>query len=195
MGIERAEAIRQPAESVDECDTKEHSALPRATSLKGEAEFPPGVQYYSSKNMIKISGKNKIYVFALFVFILVIGFVFCLYQKKDTKQPIAETSIQKIENEYAVEIDGATYKIMMPENSTAYDLMSALKDNGKLTFSEKEYAGMGKFIEEINGIKNDVGKNTFWLYYINNAPAQAGISNYVLKPGDIITWKYEEAKF
>jgi hypothetical protein len=58
-------------------------------------------------------------------------------------------------------------------------------------FSTKNYPGMGQFVEEINGIKNDFKQNKYWIYYINNKSAIAGISQYIIQQGDIIEWKYE----
>ena len=67
--------------------------------------------------------------------------------------------------------------------------MEKLKSEGKINFVEKNYTGMGKFIESINGIKNGE-KN--WIYYVNGQKANIGVSNYKIKNGDIVSWKYEK---
>ena len=87
------------------------------------------------------------------------------------------------------------YEIAMPQNSTVYELMNLLKQQGDFDFQGKESSGLGFFVEEINGVKNNPTENTFWIYYINNKPAEVGISNYILKPNDIINWKYEKPQF
>jgi hypothetical protein len=87
------------------------------------------------------------------------------------------------------------YEIKMKEGSTVYDLMAGLKERGDFDFKGVGSSGLGFFVEEINGIKNNPGNNTYWLYYINDKPASVGISNYKLMPGDIITWKYEKPEF
>ena len=51
---------------------------------------------------------------------------------------------------------------------------------------------MGKFIETINGVKGNGDQN--WIYYVNGQKAQVGVSNYKIKPGDVVSWKYEENK-
>ncbi len=67
--------------------------------------------------------------------------------------------------------------------------MNKLRSEGKIKFTEKNYIGMGKFIETINDIKNNGEKN--WIYYVNGKKAQVGVSNYKIKTGDIVSWKYE----
>jgi len=66
--------------------------------------------------------------------------------------------------------------------------MNQMQNESKIAFKDKTYAGMGKFIEEINGKKNGE-KN--WIYYVNNIKANIGISNYKIKSGDVVSWKYE----
>lgn len=89
---------------------------------------------------------------------------------------------------------GKTYEVSyadeIPGQITVYDFMSKLKDEGKITFTEKNYIGMGKFIISINGIKNSGEQN--WIYYVNGKKAQVGVSNYKINQGDIISWKYEK---
>jgi hypothetical protein len=84
-----------------------------------------------------------------------------------------------------------TYKANIKEGATLYDAMSniqSVKDNN-FTFSGKEFPSLGFFVEEINGIKYGSGK--YWLYYVNGKEASVGVSKYVLKEGDIISWKQE----
>ena len=71
--------------------------------------------------------------------------------------------------------------------------MSQLRNEGKINFTEKNYAGMGKFIETINGVKGNGGQN--WIYYVNGKEAQVGVSNYKINPGDVVSWKYEKSNY
>ncbi len=87
------------------------------------------------------------------------------------------------------------YNIEIPEGSTGYDLMQSASTQSNFTFSAKNFPGLGYFIEEINGQKNDHMKGIYWIYYINGEKAKVGISNYLLTNGDIIEWKYENEKF
>lgn len=91
-------------------------------------------------------------------------------------------------------IDGVEYRTTMEVGSSVYDLMNELKEQGKIDFKSSDYSGMGFFITEINGVKNDpAGKN--WLYYVNGQPAQVGVSYYKFKNNDTIEWKYEKKSF
>lgn len=111
-------------------------------------------------------------------------------------EPLTTTTLENIKQiETTIEINGEIHKLNLPEQSTAYDAMKNLIETKKITASIKEYSGMGKFVEEINGIKNDTQTGKYWIYYINNSPAKVGISAYILKPNDKITWKYEHSKF
>jgi len=97
-------------------------------------------------------------------------------------------------------INGAKYEAAVKPGSSVYDLMNLLKMERKIDFSGKDYAGLGFFVEAINGVKNNpaglpaqAGKN--WLYYVNGKPAPVGVSNYIIKANDIIEWKYENKSF
>lgn len=95
---------------------------------------------------------------------------------------------------FSMVVDGIKLESRAPVDSTVYDLMNILKEKNKISFSGKNYPDLGFFVEEINGIKNNLlGKN--WVYYINGQPARMGISNYKLKNNDIIEWKYEKKSF
>jgi hypothetical protein len=91
-------------------------------------------------------------------------------------------------------INGKAIKTQAPAGSSVYDLMVKMQNENKIKFNGKTYPDLGFFVEEINGLKNNlIGEN--WLYYVNGRPAQVGISNYKLKQGDIIEWKYEDKNF
>lgn len=68
-----------------------------------------------------------------------------------------------------------------------YDALVLAKEVQKITFSGKNYSGLGFFITDIGSLHSGNGKNLF--YYINNKEASVGVSSYFLKDGDIIEWK------
>jgi len=91
-------------------------------------------------------------------------------------------------------IGGVKLETEIKIGDSAYDLMENLKSENKINFFGRNYPGLGFFVEEINGVKNNPsGEN--WIYYVNGEPAPVGISNYILKNNDIIEWKYEEKFF
>ncbi|MFA6324851.1 MAG: DUF4430 domain-containing protein [Candidatus Paceibacterota bacterium] len=85
-------------------------------------------------------------------------------------------------------INDTKYEIEIKEEISVYDLMTELQNEGEITFKDKNYSGMGKFIEEINNIKNG---EKYWIYYVNDKKAEIGVSNYKINNGDIVSWKYE----
>jgi hypothetical protein len=90
-----------------------------------------------------------------------------------------------------LEIDGSTYKSeLLQKETTVYDLMDQLRKEGKINFKEKNYAGIGKFIDEINGVRGDGER--YWIYYVNEVEATVGVSDYKVKTGDVISWKYQK---
>lgn len=92
-----------------------------------------------------------------------------------------------------LEINKLRYKDDVATEISVYDFMSKLRSERKINFTEKNYIGMGKFIVSINGIKGNGDEN--WIYYVNGIEAQVGVSNYKIKSGDIVSWKYEKANF
>src|SRR3989338_10034656 len=79
------------------------------------------------------------------------------------------------------------------DSASVYDFMHRLRKEGKISFVEKNYMGMGKFIVAINGVKGNGDKN--WIYYVNGKKAQTGVSNYKLKLGDVVSWKLEKFSY
>jgi len=81
-----------------------------------------------------------------------------------------------------------SYSVKTEEGVSVYDVMKDAESDG-FSFEGKEYPSMGFFVEKINEIKN--GEGGYWIYYVNGIKASVGISNYIIKDGDIINWKFE----
>lgn len=115
-----------------------------------------------------------------------------------TKNENPTSSIQiPDQNQIAVTIiiNNQTYPLNLPEKSTAYAAMVQLVADKKITVVFKEFSGLGYFVDEVDGVKTDGQSGKYWIYYLNGKPAQIGISNYILKNNDLITWKYEVPQF
>ncbi len=86
---------------------------------------------------------------------------------------------------------GNEYKTEIKTKSSVYEAMKKIEEENINTFSFKyrETPGLGYFITEINNTKGKPGK--YWIYYINGVEASVGVSNYILKEGDIIKWSQE----
>lgn len=112
--------------------------------------------------------------------------------KKEAPAPTSTVEERGVDKgvETTFVINGQAYPLQVLEGTSVYHAMKIL-DGNKITVDFKSYSGLGHFVEGINGQTSDTIKGKYWIYYINGAKAQVGISNYFLKSNDIITWKYE----
>ncbi|MFA6423781.1 MAG: DUF4430 domain-containing protein [Candidatus Magasanikbacteria bacterium] len=119
--------------------------------------------------------------------------------ENEIKSTTTVETINKEEIKYplnvTIKIIDKLYTLNLPENSTGYNAMQKLITDKKISAIFKEYKGVGYFLEEIDGQKNNNQTGEYWIYYINGQPAKIGISSYILKNNDLITWKYEHSKF
>jgi len=86
----------------------------------------------------------------------------------------------------------AKYEVLIPQGSTVYDLLGKASLQYGFSFSGKSFPGMGFFVEEVNGLRQNPRTGKYWIYYINSRKAEVGISVYQLKTHDVISWKYED---
>ena len=91
-------------------------------------------------------------------------------------------------------IGNSSYQVSLTKGASAYDLMKTVAlAHSDFMFQGKDFGkGMGFFVSEINGIKESPKDGMYWIYYINNKEARVGVSTYIIKPNDVITWKYEK---
>ena len=144
---------------------------------------------------------KKIIIFTVILIFLLTLFVSFFVTHKRINETSAPpntpiTSTKKGEGQSIktiLEINGNKYKDEIAGEISVYDFMSKLRNEGKINFIEKSYPVMGKFIEEINGVKNNNKQG--WIYYVNGVEAQVGVSNYKIKSGDVVSWKYEKSNY
>ena len=74
-------------------------------------------------------------------------------------------------------------------NTIFYDALIQARDANKITFSGKNYPGLGFFVTDIGTLH--AGSRKYLIYYINGKEATVGVSAYTLKKGDVIEWKLE----
>jgi len=130
--------------------------------------------------------KNKKIKILIGVIILIFLGLFFLFFNRSWKQKEGSLSL-----ETTPQINDLSFKDTLPGQTSVSDFMNKLQKEGKISFTEKNYLGMGEFIDSINGIKNN--NNLSWIYYVNGKEAQVGVSNYKINPGDIVSWKYEKS--
>lgn len=79
----------------------------------------------------------------------------------------------------------------IPRGSTVLGLMRALEREGRLSFTGREYLGLGFMVESIDGKR--AADDWYWILYINGATSTRGVSQVVLNAGDVAVWRYEKS--
>lgn len=99
------------------------------------------------------------------------------------------TEVEKTEEKVILIVFEKKYEVAIKENDSVYKAMENLQKNkeNNFTFSYKEYPSLGIFINKINNMEGGRGK--YWLYYVNGEESTIGVSEYILKGGDIIKWE------
>jgi len=143
---------------------------------------------------MKYKIKNRKIILGIIAFLavyLLLGAYFNFTKPKNIEIQ-KEESINQIQT--TLNVLDKTYDISIEAGTSVYQAMQKLQNNNSENFSfhGQEYQSLGFFVDKINGIKNSPDK--YWIYYINNQKASVGVSKYILKSGDIITWK-QEANF
>ena len=133
--------------------------------------------------------KNRTKIILLLILLLLLVRVFIVLNKYKKNIHGSQQETINTNGQTTLEINGIKYTDSITQNESVYNFMEALQNKGKISFKTTTYTGMGKFVEEINGLKSNGEK--YWIYYVNNKKANIGVSNYKLSPGDIIAWKYE----
>lgn len=136
--------------------------------------------------MSKNQKKLNIEIFIILLFII---FIFSLTWNKNPQT--IENSKNTQENTQSITIlaGETTAHLLSSPNTLFYNALIQERDAGKITFSGKNYPGLGFFVTDIGTLHSGNGKNL--LYYINGKQASVGVSFYTLKDGDIIEWKLE----
>ncbi|MFP6614529.1 MAG: DUF4430 domain-containing protein [Pirellulales bacterium] len=75
------------------------------------------------------------------------------------------------------------------QGMTALDALEALKSRGLETRTRG--SGPTAFVEAIDGFENSAA-NKNWIYFVNDNKATAGAGVFVLKPDDVVLWKYTD---
>lgn len=75
------------------------------------------------------------------------------------------------------------------EGDNLFEFMAKVLPEKNIKMTYESYSGLGALVAEIGGKKN--GENgKYWQYWANGNYAQVGASSYLLRPGDIIEWKF-----
>ena len=70
---------------------------------------------------------------------------------------------------------------------SAFDLLKEALDANQITYETKSY-DFGVFVSSINGFVS--GADHTWIYFVNGQSGQVAADKYILKPQDVVEWKY-----
>ena len=146
--------------------------------------------------MNKKNIKILIWVITFFALIVIYSWIGVkpLSGKKEEVKIINKEIIETNTTKVYLKILDKKYETEIKEGLTVFEAMQKIQNendkNNPLNFKYKEYNGLGIFINEINGLKG--GGDGNWIYFVNEKEASVGVSNYKIKNGDIISWKYEK---
>ncbi|MFA6355025.1 MAG: DUF4430 domain-containing protein [Candidatus Paceibacterota bacterium] len=139
---------------------------------------------------------KKILIIVVLIIIIVEIFSYLKYNPtKSTPNKVEEKTEPKAILEKNVKVSLVVqekkYEGEFKDGITVFEVMRKIKEENKdFDFKYGEFTGLGIFINEINGLKG--GSEGYWIYYLNDKEANVGVSNYKIKEGDIISWKYEK---
>jgi len=138
--------------------------------------------------------QNKVLIILFILISFLIGLFFCLNFLKVKIIATVENNKNEINKGDTVTFTvlDKIYKVSIENGNNVYDVMNILQDSkeNNFSFKAKDYADMGYFIEEINGIKGETSK--YWIYSVNDEEASVSVSKYILKNGDNILWEQKE---
>lgn len=137
-------------------------------------------------------------IFLVILAFLLAGTLFCfIFYKADQKEGLREKNVAPagLMKVKLIINSGASnvYESSINEGSTVFDLLKKIDSEKKLNLKYQE-SSMGVFVEEIQGVKNNAGKNEYWLYKVNGKVANMGASLYKLKDNDEVEWFFGPVK-
>ena len=74
--------------------------------------------------------------------------------------------------------------------NTVLETMRSLSAGRALSFSGRDFPGLGFFVEEINDQKNTNGY--YWILAVDGKKSELGVSSAIVHPGDVVEWRYEK---
>lgn len=103
----------------------------------------------------------------------------------------AQLANQQNKIQVSHKIEGETQaKILSWSEGETKNALEILKSN--YSIETKTFSGIGDYVVSIDGVKED--SKHFWALYVNGKQSQVGASDYKLKDGDKVEWKFEEIK-
>lgn len=132
------------------------------------------------------------------ILILIIAGTAALFFIKSNDSDSLENKQETIENEIEDNYQKNKYEVVVEsEEGSAYDyLLSEIeKGNVKIEFEEYDFGGQkGYMIVSINDNIPDPATH-FWKFQVNGEDSMVGVSDYMVKQGDVLTFFIDEIMF
>ena len=134
-----------------------------------------------------VMNKKRLYLIGIAAFIACIICFALVYIRFSAK---SDTNGQKA---YTLEVSDGNKNIRYSgktDSEYLSGLMEELKNTDGFEY-ESEIADFGMYITEVNGIKADESKKTYWAIYVNGEYGQHGADSQPVNDGDAYVFKLE----
>ena len=102
-------------------------------------------------------------------------------------EPVSTKITVNLTVDFQGESDNLEINQSLTSNSTVMDLLSECKSAGILNFDHRG-DGETAFVTSINGIKNQMGGGSNWVFHINGEMSDFGAGTAQLENGDSVLW-------
>lgn len=110
---------------------------------------------------------------------------------KGSEEVVTVTPEPEVQDQVTITINGnVTTEVPFTADMTVHEAMQKADAMGAIQYETSDHSSLGVFVESINGIGKDSGKN--WILRVNGKLATVGASGYELQSGDKIAWTYEK---
>ncbi len=83
-------------------------------------------------------------------------------------------------------------KVDVNSMANALEVLTAASEDDTAYKFKRKKGKFGSFITCINGIEQIPDENMFWMFYVNGKEEDEGVSSYIPKENDTITFKFEK---
>lgn len=111
-----------------------------------------------------------------------------------TPLPIQQQAPATLETRLTIEGIVEAAPVLLWPGATAFDQLEAFANERTIALTVKEYAGLGKLVEQIGERRNGLN-NQYWHYLINGVLADKGADALILNVEDQITWQYSALEY
>lgn len=85
--------------------------------------------------------------------------------------------------------------VVVKDGTTLFEALKELELRGDISLQYKDYGdNLGIFIEKINGIPSGGATSSWWQYWVNGEYGNVGANTFILKPNDVIEWRFTGAQ-